>query len=170
MDREVSPMNRTLVGFSMVLLLAAAALPCRGVAPAEDEAAAVERLERDLVAAIARTDLLRYGQIVADDYVVFDASGKELTKREIVESYRSGTRRYSGLEIYDVHARVFGDTAVVTARTRGFRHEEDRDVPNRVRYIRVYSRRAGRWQAVTQMSAPLADEAGTAPVPSKQPH
>ena len=163
-------MNRTLVGFSLVLLLAAAALPCRGVPPGEDQAAAVERLERDLVAAIARTDLARYDQIVADDYVVFDASGKELTKKEIVESYRSGARGYSGLEIYDVHARVFGDTAVVTARTRGFRHEEGRDVPNRVRYIRVYARRAGRWQAVTQMSAPLADEAGTAPVPSKQPH
>ena len=51
-------------------------------------------------------------------------------------------------------ARVYGDTAVVTARTKGFRIEEGREVPNRVRYIRVYARRGGTWKAVSQMAAP----------------
>ena len=120
-------------------------------------AADVERLERELVAAIAKTDLAAYDRIVADDYVVFDASGREITKAEVMKSYRDGSRKYTNLEIYDVHGRVFGDAAVVSARTRGLRRENGQDVPNLVRYVRVYSRRGGTWRAVSQMSAPLAN-------------
>ena len=126
-------------------------------AQAEDRVREVERLERELVDAIARTDLATYDRIVADDYIAFEASGKETSKAEVLSSYRSGERRYLGLEIFDVRARVFGDTAVVRARTKGFRREGDRDVPNRVHYIRVYARREGRWRAVAQMSTPLPE-------------
>jgi ketosteroid isomerase-like protein len=144
-------------------ILTIALLQPAGAAPPDDDAAAVANLERDLVAAIAQKDLATYDRIVADDYVVFDSSGKQLTKADVVASYRTGTRGYTNLEIYDVVARVFGDTAIVTAKTKGFRHEDGRDVPNRVRYIRVFARRAGRWQAVTQMSAPMEDQQKKSP-------
>jgi ketosteroid isomerase-like protein len=127
-------------------------------APARDAAREVERLERDLVAAIGRGDLAAYDRIVADDYVAFLPDGGESSKPEILASYRSGARRYTGLEIFDVKARVFGETAVVSAKTKGFRWEAGRDVPNRVRYIRVFAKRNGRWRAVAQMSAPLPQE------------
>jgi ketosteroid isomerase-like protein len=118
----------------------------------------VEQLERDLVAAIGRGDLATYDRIVADDYVAFPAAGEEITKGQILESYRSGTRKYTNLEIFDVRGRVFGDTAIVTAKTRGMRRENGREVPNRVRYIRVFARRDGRWRAVAQMAANVSDE------------
>ncbi|MEP6802409.1 MAG: nuclear transport factor 2 family protein [Acidobacteriota bacterium] len=130
-----------------------------GAAPVEDATREVERLERELVGAIARTDLATYDRIVADDYVAIEASGKENQKTDIMASYRAGTRGYTGLEIFDVHGRVFGDTAIVGARTKGFRREGGRDVPNNVHYIRVYARRDGRWRAVAQKSSPLADPA-----------
>ena len=117
--------------------------------------AEVERLEKELVAAIAKTDLATYDRIVADDYIAFQASGKESTKAEIMASYRAGTLHYTGLEIFEVRGRVFGDTAVVSARTKGTRREGDHDVPNNVQYIRVYARRDGRWRAVAQKAAPL---------------
>ena len=125
-------------------------------APAE-----VERLERELVAAIGSKDLATYDRIVADDYVAFDIAGKANTKAEIMAGYRSGARGYTNLEIFDVQGRIFGDTAVVSARTKGFRREGDHDVPNNVQYIRVYARRDGRWRAVAQKSAPV----GPAPTP-----
>ncbi len=123
--------------------------------PAQDAAREVERLERDLVAAIGRGDLATYDRIVADDYVAFDASGKTTPKAEVLASYRSGARKYTNLEIFDVEPRVYGDTAVVAAKTKGLRREGDRDVPNRVRYIRVYAKRDGKWRAVAQMAAPV---------------
>jgi ketosteroid isomerase-like protein len=141
---------------TQALLLAA--LLSRVAAPAQDAPREVERLERDLVAAIGRGDLATYDRIVADDYVSFLPEGGESSKAEILGSYRSGTRRYTGLEIFDVKARVFGDTAVVSAKTKGFRREGGRDVPNHMRYIRVFAKRKGRWRAVAQMSAPLGEE------------
>jgi hypothetical protein len=65
-------------------------------------------------------------------------------------SYRSGARRYKDLDISEVKAYLFGDTAVVAARTTGLRREGDHDVHNNVRYIRVYAKRQGEWRAVTQ--------------------
>jgi len=150
-------MKRFFSTLSGILLIAGVSMPCLAASPAIGGAEEVERLERELVTAIGKKDLATYDRIVADDYVVFDPTGKILTKAEIMASYQSGSRGYSGLEIYDVSGRVFGDTAVVSARTKGFRHEDGRDVPNRVRYVRVFSRRGGRWQAVSQMSAPLPD-------------
>jgi ketosteroid isomerase-like protein len=128
--------------------------PARPASAQSDEALRLAALERDLVAAIGRKDLAAYDRIVADDYTVQDIAGKTLTKPEIMASYRSGARGYRDLEIEDVVARIYGDTAVVTARTRGFRIENGQETPNRVRYMRVYARRGGMWKAVAQMSAP----------------
>jgi ketosteroid isomerase-like protein len=154
------PLNVRLLAACAAIAVALA--PPSAAAPAPDAASEVAALERELVAAIARGDLATYDRIVAEDYVAFQASGAESTKAQIMAAYRSGSLHYTGLEIFDVEARVFGDTAVVSAKTRGLRREGDRDVPNRVRYIRVFARRGGRWQAVTQMSAPLP-EAPTSP-------
>lgn len=137
----------------------AAALVSPVPTPAQPDAAReVERLEQELVGAIANGDLGTYDRIVADDYVAFEASGKTSPKAEILASYRSGARKYTDLTIFDVEGRVFGATAVVTAKTKGLRREGGRDVPNRVRYIRVYAKRDGRWRAVAQMAAPISAE------------
>lgn len=146
---------------SGVLLIAGVSMPGLAASPAPSGAEEVERLERELVTAIGKKDLATYDRIVADDYVAFQSAGQVLTKSEIMSSYRAGSRGYSGLEIYDVQGRVYGDTAVVSAKTKGFRHEEGRDVPNRVHYIRVFARRDGKWRAVSQMSAPLPAESET---------
>jgi len=148
------PLSQRALRAAAALSLALA-VPGAGFAspPPESPATQLEALERELVAAIARGDLVAYDRIVADDYVAFQASGAESTKAQIMASYRAGSLHYTGLEIFDVEGRVFGDTGVVSAKTKGLRREGDHDVPNRVRYIRVYARRDGRWRAVAQMAA-----------------
>jgi uncharacterized protein (TIGR02246 family) len=137
---------------ALVTLLPSTATPAR---PSADEAA-VERVERELVAAIAAGDLATYDRIVADDYVAYTVTGQEATKPEILASYRSGTRKYISLAISEVKVRVFGETAVLSARTSGTRIEEGgKPEPNVVRYFRVYTRRNGAWRAVMQMVTPL---------------
>jgi len=147
-------MKRTLLRVSILLLTSAAAARAARAAP---DAATPAALERELVAAIAGGDLSTYDRIVADDYVAFEASGKTTPKADIVASYKSGARRYTNLEIFDVEERLYGDAAVVSAKTKGLRREGDRDVPNRVRYVRVYARRDGRWRAVAQMASPISE-------------
>jgi ketosteroid isomerase-like protein len=131
-------------------------LTALGPAPAlcTDDAAEVETLERRLVEAIGARDLETYARLVADDYVASRPDGSELTKAQVMASYRSGERGYVGLAIEGVVGRVYGDTGVVTARTRGKRIEDGKEIENRVLYVRVFARRDGRWQAVAQLSTP----------------
>jgi ketosteroid isomerase-like protein len=155
MSERQGALNRR--GFTASMCAAASLLPAGASAsvPPVDAAKEVEQIERRLVAAISAVDLPTYDQLVADDYVVVQASGAELTKAEVMASYRSGARRYKNLVISEVKAHLFGDTAVVAARTTGFRREGDGEVPNNVRYVRVYVRRQGKWRAVAQMATPI---------------
>jgi ketosteroid isomerase-like protein len=137
-------------GLVVVLLPLVASLVTAAAPP---DAGELERLERELVAAIRTGDMAVYDRLVADDYVVVGADG-DRDKAQVMASYRSGERSYPGLEITDVDVHVYGDTALVTARTLGNRREGGQEQPNRVRYLRVYARRGGRWQAVAQMAVP----------------
>jgi len=157
--------------FPTVLLLAFVVLPAAGPAgPARGspaaatqalsrasggDAAEIERLERQLVAAIVATDLATYDRIVADDYVVVRVDGSETTKQQVMEQYRSGALHYVALQISEVKVHVYGAAAVLSARTSGSRREGGQEVPNLVRYVRVWSKRNGQWRAVAQMSQPL---------------
>jgi homoserine O-acetyltransferase len=127
-----------------------------GPAPSP-EAEELKALEQRLVTAIGARDLATYDTLVADDYVVIEAAGTVRTKADVMASYRSGDRGYRDLKIDEVKANIFGDTAVVHARTTGTRILDGKEELNRVRYVRVYSRHSGRWQAVAQMATPLPD-------------
>ena len=153
-----------IVSVGAGLAVAHSAVPAAGqsgaratsATPGSAVAVEVERVERELVAAIAKTDLDTYNRIVADDYVAYTVTGQESSKPEIMASYRAGTRRYLSLSISDVKVRVFGETAILSARTSGTRVEEGSGpVPNIVRYFRVFTRRNGVWRAVMQMVTPL---------------
>ena len=145
-------MKTSVVAMALGMMTSVVGAP----APAADGPAELEALERRLVAAIGARDLETYDRLVAEDYVATRPDGSELTKAQVMASYRSGERGYVGLEIEDVRARLHGDTGIVTARTRGRRIEDGREVENRVLYARVWVRRDGRWQAVAQFSTPLS--------------
>ena len=135
-------------------LLAESEPEAPAIAPsADEESARLEALERELVAAIGRRDLVTYDRIVDDAYLAQTVTGEMIDKPKAMAAYRSGSLGYRDLEIFDVRARVTGDTGVVFARTRGFRVENGRETENRVRYVRVYARRGGVWRAVAQMAA-----------------
>jgi ketosteroid isomerase-like protein len=115
----------------------------------------VVRLERELVRAIGSGDLAAYDRLVANDYVTVRATGDQ-TKAQVLDGYRAGQLAFRGLDITDVQTRVLGDTALVWASTLGTRVEDGRERPNRVRYLRVWTRREGAWRAVLQMAVPQA--------------
>ena len=117
-------------------------------------AAQVEASERELIAAIGSRDLATYDRLVADDYVALRGTGRQ-TKAQVVDGYKAGSLAYHDLGIEEVDVRVFGDVAVLSARTTGNRIENGQETPNRVRYLRVWARRDGSWRAVVQMAVPL---------------
>ncbi len=88
-------------------------------------------------------------RMLADDYVAISPLGQVTTKKEAISVRRSGQLRYDNIDVSDMVVRLYGDTAVVTARADVKGHQLGEDFSGPYRYTRVWVRRSGRWQAVS---------------------
>ncbi|PYX44608.1 MAG: hypothetical protein DMG79_20600 [Acidobacteria bacterium] len=84
-----------------------------------------------------------------EDYVAITPLGQVTTKQDTVSARKSGQLRYDTINVSDMVVRVYGDTAVVTARADVKGHQLGEDFSGPYRYTRVWVRRTGHWQAVS---------------------
>ena len=86
---------------------------------------------------------------LAEDYVAITPLGQVTTKQDTVSARKSGQLRYDTINVSDMVVRVYGDTAVVTARADVKGHQLGEDFSGPYRYTRVWVRRTRHWQAVS---------------------
>jgi ketosteroid isomerase-like protein len=86
---------------------------------------------------------------LAEDYVAITPLGQVTTKQDTVSARKSGQLRYDTITVSDMVVRVYGDTAVVTARADVKGHQLGEDFSGPYRYTRIWVRRTGHWQAVS---------------------
>lgn len=101
-------------------------------------------LNLDYVRAVQAGDVARFREILADDFRASMPDGTLLDKTAfLAQTARPVT--ISGLTCHDVELRMFGDVAIVHARTT-YTTAEGR--PATGRYTDVWARRQGTWRAV----------------------
>jgi uncharacterized protein (TIGR02246 family) len=82
---------------------------------ADDDRKTVAALDSEYQAAVKRNDATTMAGILADDFVLVTGSGKTYTKADMLEEARRGDiYQQNDEEVQTV--RVWGDTAVVTAK------------------------------------------------------
>ena len=106
-------------------------------------------MERQAKEASLHRDVDFSQRTLAEDYVAISPLGQITTKQDSVSSRRSGQLRYDTINITDMVVRVYGDTAIVTARADVKGHQLGEDFSGPYRYTRVWVRRSGRWQTVS---------------------
>jgi len=106
----------------------------------------MERLARE---ASLRRDADFSQRTLADDYVAITPLGTVTTKQDTVSARKSRQLRYDTIDVTDMVIRVYGDTAVVTARADVKGHQLGEDFSGPYRYTRVWVRKTGHWQAVS---------------------
>jgi hypothetical protein len=109
----------------------------------------IVEMERQSKEASLRRDSDFSLRILAADYVAITPLGQVTTKEETISARRSGQLRYEAMNITDMVVRVYGDTAVVTARADVRGHQLGEDFSGPYRYTRVWVRRNGQWQTVS---------------------
>jgi ketosteroid isomerase-like protein len=116
-----------------------------------DQAAIREivEMERQVKDASLRRDADFSQKTLAEDYVAISPLGQVSTKQDTLSVRRSGQLRYDTINITDMVVRVYGDTAVVTARAEVRGHQLGEDFSGPYRYTRVWVRRSGHWQTVS---------------------
>ena len=102
-------------------------------------------LNRDYIRSVQTSDVRRFNEILADDFLCSNPDGSLVDRQAFLEQTALPVR-ISNLEADDVMVRIMGDFAVIHARTT-YLGPDGR--PGSGRYTDVWARRDDRWQAVS---------------------
>jgi ketosteroid isomerase-like protein len=117
----------------------------------------VAGLDTQYQAAVQRNDAAAMDRILADDFVLVTGSGKALSKADLLAEARSGSVQYERQDDSDRTVRVWGDTAVVTAKLWARGTEKGKPFEYRLWFSDTYARTAIGWRYVFgQASMPLS--------------
>lgn len=119
---------------------------------------AVKQAEKDWAAAVVKKDYPVLERVLADDLAYTHSDGRLETKKDYIESLRSGKQTYGAAEHQSMDVRLITrDVALVRARLRMTAAAAGKPAtPANYSVLRVYQLRGGRWQMVGHQSARLA--------------
>lgn len=106
-------------------------------------------LERQSKEAAIHRDATFSERTLAEDYVAISPLGQVIGKAETVAARKTAQLRYDSIEVSDMVVRLYGNTAVVTARADVRGRELGEEFSGPYRFTRVWVRRNGHWQTVS---------------------
>jgi len=102
-------------------------------------------LNRDYTNSVQTSDVRRFDEILADDFLCTNPDGSLVDRAAFLEQTARPVA-ISNLQAHDVDVRLMGDFAIIHARTAYTRPDGK---PGAGRYTDVWARRGGRWLAVS---------------------
>ncbi len=153
---------RTELLSTALLLAMSGGLCATAVASPEEDRKAVAALDTEFQAAVKHHDVATMDRILHDEMILVLGDGRVVTKEEQLKSAREKSIEY---EIQDEDpgtqvVRVFGDTAVVTARLRIKGRKDGESFDRRLWFSDTYARTPQGWKYVFgQASLRLPDSA-----------
>jgi hypothetical protein len=106
-------------------------------------------LESHTRQAALHSDAAFSDRILAEDYIAIGPTGNVITKNDALAARRGAEMHYDSINLSEVVVRVYGDTAVVTARAEVRGNNLGADFSGPYRFTRVWVRRNGQWQTVS---------------------
>ena len=119
---------------------------------------AVKQAEKDWAAAVVKKDYAALDRVLADDMAYTHSDGRLDTKKDYIESLRSGKQSYEAADHQSMDVKMIGkDVALVRARLRMTATSGGKPaVPANFSVLRVYKLNGGKWQLLGHQSARLA--------------
>jgi ketosteroid isomerase-like protein len=150
-------MKKRLAGMILVGSVLASVTFAASGNSAED-AKTVAALDTQYQAAVKNNDAPAMDRILADDFVVVTGSGKVYTKADLLQMAQTRRVQYEHQEDSDQTVRVWGDTAVVTAKLWMKGIDQGNPFDFHIWFSDTYVRTSAGWRYVHgQASLPLPD-------------
>jgi ketosteroid isomerase-like protein len=105
----------------------------------------LERLNRDYISSVQNCDVSRFDEILAPEFYCSNPDASLVDRAGFLEQTAQPVS-ISGLEAKDVMIRLFGDVAIIHARTA---YTTADGQAKSGRYTDVWARRDGKWLAVS---------------------
>lgn len=121
-----------------------------------DDIATVGALDTEYQAAVESDDVETMDRILADDFVLVTGSGKVFNKTDLLEEARGSGMVYEVQRDSDQTVRVWGDTAVITAKLSSKGTNDGKPFEYQLWFSDTYVRTPSGWRYVfAQASLPL---------------
>jgi ketosteroid isomerase-like protein len=153
----MSAMRRIVPARAAVVL---SLLPLTAHATTQSADAVVTALTRQGDAwdkAIVKKDRAAVEANMADDFRSIDGAGTVEDKKTFVEGLLDARLTIDPYTVEDFDVRVFGDTALLSGRTRMTGRFDGKPFTSHYRYIDIYVKRDGQWKIVSVQITRLAD-------------
>jgi ketosteroid isomerase-like protein len=156
--------------FILILIagIATTALGSAGIEDRPDFSAEneIRELEAQLSRAVVAGDRGLFDRVLAGDFTHTSHSGQFKTRAEWMAEDKVDSRQgkpqagkttYEAFDVDDLAMRIYGETAVVTGRsTPKGRNAKGEPIRGQYRFLRVWVKRDGRWQAVAFQGTRIA--------------
>ena len=106
-------------------------------------------LNRDYIASVQNSDVKRFDEMLADDFLNTNPDGTLLDKAGFLKQI-APRAAISNLACHDVNVRVMGDFAIIHARTSYTKPDGN---PGGGRYTDIWAKRGGQWRCVAAQVA-----------------
>lgn len=113
-----------------------------------DAKSAVAALDREYQAAVKVNDVSTMDRLLADDFILVTGTGNTYAKADLLSEARSGHIRYEHQEDAEQTVRVWGDTAVITAKLWEKGTEDGKPFDKILWFSDTYVRTAAGWRYV----------------------
>jgi hypothetical protein len=108
----------------------------------------VLELERHVKEASIHNDTKFTEQALAENYIAIGPLGTVVTKSDMVDVRRRSKLHYEFIDVTEMVVRIYGETAVVTAKAEVKGSDFGEDFSGPYRYTRVWVKQNGTWRAV----------------------
>jgi hypothetical protein len=109
----------------------------------------VLELERHTKDAMVHNDAVFTEKLLADNYIAIGPLGDVITKADTVASRRTSQLHYQSFDVSEIAVRVYGETAIVTARAEVKGTDLGQDFSGPYRFTRVWVKHGGEWRTVS---------------------
>jgi hypothetical protein len=151
-------MNRLIVVCALLMLSVPGSASAAGQTGEAKNESEIRQLENRRFQAMLKVDTDELNRILADDLTYTHSSGGVDTKSQLIDSLKSGERKYQAIEPQDLKVRLYGSAAVVTGRARLKTVSKGQESDFRVQFTDVYAKKKGHWQMVAWQSSRLPEK------------
>ena len=113
-------------------------------------------LEKEARAAAIRGDSTFLERHSTDDYMATNPRGVVRSRAEAIADLKSGTLKYTAIDVDDQKVRVYGDAAVLTGHSTVKATLNGQDISGEYRVTRVWVKQGGEWKVAAFQSTRVA--------------
>lgn len=129
----------------------------------------LKKIDLDWTNAYPSRDTAVFTRVIADDWMGINPDGTTSNKTQQIDEIKSGAFAVESMKSSDVKIRVFGNAAVITGLGTLTGKQKGKDVSGDYRYMDVYVKREGKWQAVASQVTAVAKDADSTESASQTP-